>query len=231
MISNKTETFYFIAILLCSLVVGYGDNVSFSLSWWQLNSSNEYSFDSVYYLTNAPFTSYGRPTISPHSLRLNGSAVVTDSTGQTFFNLPNAEESYWLTFDGWFGAHTELITITYISDQNNSNVFSCVIDPDQQISPDSILCRTASSEPSGQYRFVVSIDGYESLPSEDILISPEIKVNSITGCRHVINDATSGCHTAGGDSITVRGEGFLLAEGMVCISGDAGSFSYTRLTF
>ena len=169
-------------------------------------------------IASEPVLSYALPVINPGSLRLNDSAVVIDVHDQVLMYLPNTVDQFWVTFNGTFGHYPQYTNLRYSS--SNGYGFACELydeatDSTGLVDPSVVICLTAGEEPAGKYRFTVDIDGHSSLPGEDLLISPQLQISSVYGCRESVGNATAGCRTTGGEVITIAGEGLLFAEGMV----------------
>jgi hypothetical protein len=202
---------------------GYGANLAVQLQWTLgSNWSPGDSFARSGYIASTETFRYPSPIIDTKSLRLNSSSavIISDDNSYGYVNIPPTGSSFWLTFSGSnFGQFPGQVGVSYQSVSLNGTMFPCVTSPDPtvvngpsgSVSPSSIICRTATAEPPGDYIFIVGVAGQDSV-GVDRLIFPVIPtILSVSGCSPCLGSNpghTCHCPTNGGVTITITGLDF-----------------------
>ena len=196
---------------------GYGSNLSVAIPW-SVEPGVEMStgYPSTGWLVSLPSFGYPAPVLTNRTLRFNVSSNVTLSPDGSYatVTMPGTGLSQWLTFEGIFGDFPNEVSVSYSSD---NDTFACVTTPDPyvlngpsgSITDTSIVCRTATNEPAGDYRFTVHIGNQVSQLGVDVLIFPEVPIiTSISGCPLESGAGTFDCGTSGGFRITITGRNY-----------------------
>jgi len=166
-----------------------------------------------YYIRGEPYFSYPAPIIYSDSLRYNGTTHTPSEANYTSVTVPASGASYWLTFSGQFGSFPDFNSVEYKGVINGTEYrFPCYFqpyipdDPLGGVSESEVVCRTATQEPAGVYQFEVTVANQVSGTGLDELFLPSVpEIVDVTGCVHKVDDGTGGCHTEGGERITITG--------------------------
>lgn len=186
-------------------------------------------------------TRFPSPEIQNATLRLNTSETPTVSLNGTwpysYVTVPSQGLSEFITFRGQnFGNDYNFVEVTY-GNMNTSSITSSIVcafssdpavidGPTGSVDHSEVVCRTQEFEPGSTYVLTINVGGQVSDPGVDLLIFPDVpSISEVRGCPltiDTIEEGTFGCGTSGGDTITVTGSNFGVAEAMEVDVDDRG---------
>ena len=202
---------------------GYGADLHVQLQWTLASNWNPgASFSRTGYIASNETFRYPSPSLTLSSLRSNSSSLVLTSGNLSYVNVPSDGKSYWVTFSGSnFGQFPDQVSVSYKNSSLSGTTFPCATSSDPtvvngpvgSVLPSSIVCRTATAEPSGEYFITVVVAGQTSMAGLDKLIFPTIPlISSVSGCESCADEDepthTCNCRTSGGVNITITGSNF-----------------------
>jgi len=172
-------------------------------------SSIAQGYEPMGYIRSEQTFDFQAPSITPGTLRINGTDPETVDGISTVLTL-GTESITWLRFDAQnlgFGGITK-ISITYVNSDVNNYVCSATADSGFA-NNDGVLCSTAIGNVPGTYTMRVAVGNYVAEGIDQLIVPTTPILTSVIGCQ---NNAETGypvdCPTGGGVSLTLVGEHF-----------------------